>query len=201
MRKQKETKVDFITEKNLKRAFVSDDQKAAFDVESLDIKERAVQKINELTPEEYVKAQFSKEPVKIPKWKKRKFERDSTAALSAEYIRGLIMRGTINRRDRENFKFVNPFAYSKMALELYNDFVNKKLKLKYSQKIALGIFLDMDLTGLTGGVFNVNTESSEPIQSVNKEVEKKIRYLKKGGFGGGIDAQTQSAASIRYSSI
>ena len=185
--------------KNNRKKKVPEGARAGFDVEMILAEERILKVVNRITPPEIKEAKASRKPVNVPPWKMRRFEDRCSAALNPEYLIQKIAQGNLTAENVQDFKEVNPYLYDRIALQLHTSYHTDTLNLKYSQKIALGVFLGQDLTGLTGGVFNVNKESAEPITSIEREVHQKGQYVK--GRIKQANAEEQKSASSRYSTI
>ena len=160
---------------NIKKK-LPDKMKPGFDVEMYKMKQRMEEVKKQNLPKE-AKGKME-DFISVPKWKQRRYEDYMTAALSPEYLLQKIENGTITQTNVAQFKHINPWLYNRLAFDLYNAYNKAGLKLKYSQKLALGLFLGQDLTGLKGGIFNVLEESAEPIGITKEDGGSEGDYIK-----------------------
>lgn len=178
---------------------IPDEAKAGTNVEVMLAKERVANVINRLTPKEFLLAKAEGEKPDVAEWRGREFVENVSTALIPENILGKMAQGSITHQNVQDFKEANPYLYSRLALDLWNDFKDGSFVPTYNQKLALGVFLERDLTGLKGGVFNVLQESVEPMQKIYDEVKDKAEYVK-----GNIRKQNtheQVTPSQRYASL
>ena len=178
---------------------IPEQARAGFDVEMIMAEDRIRNVINRRTPKEYREARATGEEPKVSKWRMKEFEDNISIALLPEVILGKIRKGNLTAYNVDDFKEANPYLYQRMAFDLFEAYKNGRLKLSYSQTLRLEKFLQRDITGLKGGVFNVNQESAEPIQALNQEVKNKGQYVR--GTLLKRDTQESATPAQRYAGL
>ena len=179
-----------------------DDQSLApmIDVEAMEMKERLGEVVEKNLPEEVVKSRIEGKQKHIPEWKIRQYEDDMTSAISADYLMQKIEKGNLLRKNVEDFKYINPHLYDRIAIDLYRLYNEDSLKLNFSQKLALGTFLGQDITGTEKELFYANPEDQDVItadgQQDGSQGQAVKGYIRKG-FADGTKSATQRLNSPR----
>ena len=173
--------------------------RAGIDVEVSLAKDRVRKVIARRLPKEIEREKLTGRKMEISKWKMRKFQNDIQTALYPKNIMKKLKQGRLLSYNVDDFAEINPYKYNRMAYDLYKEYVVNKKKMTYNQKVALGNFLKMDLTGLKGGVFNVIKQQAEPISILDREVTQKGNYVK--GTLKSKPLEQQASATERYSAV
>ena len=162
---------------------------APYSVEAMLTEKRYDSMISKKLPEELRDNVIKLMPTEVPNWKKEAFLDDINTAINPSYLMSKVKNGLITAENVADFAEMNPYLYSQMVVDLISKWKNGNLmdKLSYSQKLALELFLQTeDITGLRGGMFNVNEEPTEPIQSIEKQIYAPNQHVK-----GNLDHQSR----------
>ena len=173
---------------------------AGVDVESFLSRKRMKAVVNKNIPKKYlIKKKSKNDVIKMSEKDKLIFEKNMSIAFLPDVMLEKLETGGFSSQNVKDFKMVNPYLYNSLKLKLYNDYKQNEESYSYAKKLRLAKFLNIDLTGLTGGMFNVNEESAEPIQARNEKINNKTEYVK--GTIRKRDTLESSSPSYRYASL